>query len=132
MTYLLDTNTCICYLNGKSERLRRRIESTNLRAMALCSVVKAELFFGLYKSERQITNQNKLSDFLSQFASLPFDDAAAQAYGVIRAQLERRGEPIGPNDLLIAAIAKCHGAVLVTHNLGEFQRVDGLVCEDWE
>lgn len=132
MSYLLDANTCISYLNGKSERVRRRLESTNLRAMVICSVVRAELFFGLYKSARLLKNQQKLSDFLSQFASLPFDDAAAQTYGVIRAQLERRGEPIGPNDLLIAAIARCHDAVVVTHNLREFQRVDGLLCEDWE
>ena len=67
-----------------------------------------------------------------QFDSLPFDDAAAEAYGRLRAELARRGMPIGPNDLMIAAIALAYGFTLVTHNTSEFSRVPGLRLEDWE
>ena len=73
-----------------------------------------------------------LIHFFDGFASLPFDDRAAEAYGTIRADLERQGTPIGPNDLLIAAIGLASGAILVTHNSREFGRVAGLKTEDWE
>jgi tRNA(fMet)-specific endonuclease VapC len=70
--------------------------------------------------------------FFTEFVSLPFDDAAAQSCGQIQAHLLTRGIPIGPNDVLIAAIALANGLILVTHNTGEFSRVAGLVLEDWE
>jgi tRNA(fMet)-specific endonuclease VapC len=70
--------------------------------------------------------------FLSRFVSLPFDDRAAGVYGRVRARLEVRGTPIGPNDLLIAAIALANDVILVTRNLREFSRIDGLLVEDWE
>ena len=67
-----------------------------------------------------------------QFVSLPFDDAAASVYAIIRAHLESAGTPIGPYDLQIAAIALANGLTLVTHNTREFSRVPGLLLEDWE
>ena len=70
--------------------------------------------------------------FFSRYRSLPFDDVAADVYGRIRAELESKGTPIGPNDLLIAAIAVANDLTLVTHNTNEFSRVTGLVLEDWE
>jgi tRNA(fMet)-specific endonuclease VapC len=73
-----------------------------------------------------------LRRFSEPFSSLPFDDDAAEVYGRIRTQLEKSGKPIGPNDLLIAAIAIAHDATLVTHNTGEFSRVEDLRYEDWE
>ena len=73
-----------------------------------------------------------LQTFFNPYVSLPFDDAAAEAYGRIRADLAIRGALIGPNDLLIAAIAVASGLTLVTHNTGEFSRVAGLPLEDWE
>jgi len=132
MTYLLDTNTCVKFLNGRSEPIRRRIESTHPSGLALCSVVKAELLYGAMKGSRLADNLAKLQRFFGRFVSLPFDDSAAAAYGRIRAVLERSGLPIGPNDLLIASIAISHARTLVTHNLGEFGRVEGLNLEDWE
>jgi len=132
MTYLLDANTCINYLNGRSEPIRRRIESLRPDNLALCSVVKAELLFGAVKSGRSAENFAKLRRFFARFASLPFDDAAAEVYGRIRARLERAGSPIGPNDLLIAAIALAHQRTLVTHNQDEFGRIEELNLEDWE
>lgn len=132
MIYLLDTNTCIKYLNGRSDSIRRRLEATRPQDVVVCSVVKAELFYGAMKSRDPVTNLAKQRRFLQRFVSLPFDDRAAEAYGRIRAALERLGQLIGPNDLLIAAIAVTHNVTLVTHNIREFQRVDGLPIEDWE
>jgi tRNA(fMet)-specific endonuclease VapC len=95
-------------------------------------VVKAELFYGALKSNNPHRNLEKQRQFVDRFASLPFDDEAAEAYSQIRARLEELGTPIGPNDLMIAAIAVTNNAVLVTHNTREFGRVEGLQYEDWE
>jgi tRNA(fMet)-specific endonuclease VapC len=98
----------------------------------LCSVVKAELFYGARKSQRPQRSLEKQQQFVNYFVSLPFDDEAAEVYGQIRAELERAGTPIGPNDLMIAAIAIANDVMLVTHNAREFRRVKGLRLEDWE
>lgn len=132
MIYLLDTNTCIRFLNGQSEAIRRHMESHRAEELALCAVVKAELLYGAFKSGRREQNLAKVETFATAFMSLPFDDQAAAQYAEIRARLEQRGLPIGPNDLLIAAIAKARNALLVTHNRREFERVEGLQIEDWE
>ncbi len=132
MTYLLDTNTCIRYLNGKSESIRQSLESKRPHDIALCSVVKAELFYGAMKSANPEKNLAKQQQFAGPFISLPFEDKAAERYGQIRAKLEKLGTPIGPNDLLIAAIAVANDVTLVTHNTREFSRVEGLKLEDWE
>ncbi len=132
MTYLLDTNTCIRFPNGTSEPVRRRFETSRSREISVCSMVKAELFFGAYKSAQPERNLSRIDRFLGAFPSLPFDDNAAQEYGRIRSDLEKLGTPIGPNDLCIAAIALANELILVTHNTGEFERVDGLQLADWE
>jgi tRNA(fMet)-specific endonuclease VapC len=98
----------------------------------LCSVVKAELYFGAHRSSRKRENLVLLESLFKVYASLPFDDRAAKIYGKIRANLAASGSPIGPNDLLIASIALAGKAVLITHNTCEFQRVRGLKIEDWE
>jgi tRNA(fMet)-specific endonuclease VapC len=132
MTYLLDANTCIKFLNGQSDSVRRRFEAAAHSELVLCSVVKAELLYGAMKSARPQANLAKLQSFFERFVSVPFDDAAAEVYGRIRAQLAGQGKTIGPNDLLIAAIALSRQQTLVTHNVGEFSRVEGLELEDWE
>ncbi len=132
MKYLLDTNTCIRHLNRRSIPIIRKLSSLSSDDIAVCSVVKAELFYGAAKSdtpEKTLATQQR---FLNRFASPPFDDAAAEIYGVERARLAKLGTPIGPNDLLIAAIALANDLILVTHNTAEFGRVDGLKLEDWE
>ena len=131
MTYLLDTNTCIRYLNGTSENVRQRMEASSPEEIVLCSVVKAELIYGAFKGVRSKANLERLELFSSRFDSLPFDDEAAWRYGEIRADLERRGTVIGPNDLMIAAIGLAKEAVVVTNNQDEFSRVRGLALEDW-
>ena len=130
--YLLDTNVCIGYLNGRSRRILERLLTKTPEQVVVCSVVKAELHYGAERSRNPHDAFARLAEFLAPYRSLPFNDECASVYGRIRARLVRAGLPIGPNDLLIAATAVAFGAVLVTHNTREFSRVDGLICEDWE
>jgi len=132
MKYLLDTNACIQYLNGTSSSLRRKLESSRPDGIVLCTVVKAELFYGATKSANALKNINKLRHFLDRFISLPFDDQSAEVYGEIRTQLEKEGNVIGPYDLMIAAIALANKMTLVSHNTREFGRIKHLDLEDWE
>lgn len=129
---LLDTNVCIHLLNHAHAGILNRFRSRPPSAIALCSVVKAELLCGAYRSTRVDANLQRLRRFFSPLESLPFDDHCAGHYALIRADLAALGRPIGPNDLLIAAIARAHGATLITHNTAEFGRVSGLRLEDWE
>lgn len=130
MRYLLDTNTCIAFLKNNAQVVSH-IQCVGIDHLCLCSVVKAELWFGACKSERVQDNQQKLRAFFEVFDSLPFDDLAVEYYGDIRAKLSKIGTPIGANDLLIAAIAKAHQVTLVTHNTREFERVGDLFLADW-
>lgn len=132
MTYLLDTNTCIHYLNGTSESIRQRVKEAGPDEIVLCSVANAELFYGALKSRMAKRNLKKLTHFMNRFPSLSFDDHAARAYGRIRARLAKAGMLIGPNDLMIAAIAFACRTTLVTHNTREFSRVKKLRIEDWQ
>ena len=99
--------------------------------VALCSIVKAELYYGAFKSQQPTQTLTRLGRFINQFYSYTFDDAAAEAYGRIRADLAARGTPIGPNDFMIAAITLANTLILVSHNTREFARVAGLSLEDW-
>jgi len=132
MMFLLDTNACIRILNGSSEKLNTRLRASSPTELCTCAVVKAELYFGARKSARVHANLTLLSTLFDPWISLPFDDLAAEHYGQVRADLARLGKLIGPNDLMIASIARAHDAVLVTHNGAEFSRVVGLRLEDWE
>ncbi len=132
MTFLLDTNTCIRYLNGRAPNVLQHLQALPPAEVRVCAIVKAEMYFGAMKSVDPAHTLAQQRAFLDAFESLPFDDAAAEAYGRLRAELARRGKPIGPNDLMIAAIALAHGLIFVTHNTAEFSRVTGLRLEDWE
>jgi tRNA(fMet)-specific endonuclease VapC len=130
--YLLDTNACIRILNGTAPALTGHLRAVPRTLVRLSSVVKAELLYGARKSTRTAENLRLLERFFETIASLPFDDRCAEEYGVLREELERSGKPIGPNDLMIAATARAHRAVLVTHSVREFSRVAELRLEDWE
>ena len=132
MKFLLDTNTCIVYMKGRNLSLRQKLESTLIQDIVVCSIVKAELFYGAMKSANPPATLTRQQDFLSQFKSLPFDDIATLSFGTIRSRLEALGTPIGAYDLQIASIALANKLTLVTHNTREFNRVDGLQVEDWE
>ena len=132
MKYLLDTNTCVAFLRGTHPAVAARLSAEPPGSVVLCSIVKAELIFGALRSARPSESLRKLDVFFSGFASLAFDDTAAGHYGRMRTALANAGTPIGPNDLLIASIAISNALAVVTHNLGEFQRVPGLAVEDWQ
>ncbi|MEN8251940.1 MAG: type II toxin-antitoxin system VapC family toxin [Bacteroidota bacterium] len=130
--YLLDSNVCIHLLNERHAGIEQNFRSRSPSEIALCSIVKAELFFGARHSQRVNANLQRLKQFFAPLASLPFDDRCAEEYGQIRAELTSQGKLIGPNDLLIAAIARTHDVILVTHNTSEFSRIVGIRIEDWE
>lgn len=132
MKYLLDSNTCIIYLKFPKSAVKNRLDSLSESDIAVCSVVKSELFYGAIKSQKRGENLAKQRQFFSRFISLPFDDQSAEIYAIIRADLERKGTPIGPYDLQIAAIAMTNNLTLITHNIREFSRINGLIYEDWE
>jgi tRNA(fMet)-specific endonuclease VapC len=132
MTYLLDTNAWIQYLNKGEHPIKRRVSAVDPARIRLCSIVKAELYLGAEKSNRTNENLQTLDSLFVNLMSFDFDDQAAREYGRLRAQLEREGTPIGPNDLMIAAIALANRSTLVTHNTAEFSRIKTLQIEDWE
>jgi tRNA(fMet)-specific endonuclease VapC len=131
---LLDTNVVIALLNDRPPAVREifdeHISARNV--MLVPTVVLFELRYGIAKSTRRANNEQKLAIFLSRAVDvLAFDEEDAQVAGDIRAILAARGTPIGPYDLLIAAQALRRSAALVTSNIQEFRRVDGLVLENW-
>jgi len=130
--FLLDTNVCINLLNGRHSSIRDKFKQSNPAEIVLCSVVKAELIFGARYSAKVEDNLLLLKKFFSPLNSLSFDDRAAEEYGVIRADLSKQGKIIGPNDLMIASIAKAFDVTLVTHNTKEFSRITGLRLTDWQ
>jgi tRNA(fMet)-specific endonuclease VapC len=132
MIYLLDTNTCIGYINRRNLSVYRKITSLSPEDVVICDVVKFELYYGAYNSSRSEENLENLRKFFGDFVSLPFDGQAAVICGRVRAQLKKMGTPIGSYDIQIAAIALANNLTLVTHNTREFERVDGLQLEDWE
>jgi tRNA(fMet)-specific endonuclease VapC len=132
LLYLLDTNVCIVYLKGKSSNVNQHLKSLKRNNIAVCSMVKAELFYGSMRSNNPKKALRVQKAFVEQFISLPFDDRCALIYGKLRAKLAKEGTPIGSNDLLITSIAVAHDLILVTHNVREFSRVKGLKLEDWE
>jgi len=132
MKYLLDTNVCVNAIHQGIPKFNARFILVPPQEKAICSVVRYELFYGAYKSQRRSTSLPIIEAFLSNYVNLGFDENAARICGELRADLERKGTVIGPYDLQIAAIALAHYLTLVTHNTREFSRVPNLTLEDWE
>lgn len=130
LRYLLDTNICITVIK---ERPRPLLESFNRHAghLAISAITLSELLHGVEKSAVPERNLAVVENFCSRLDVLPYGPKASQHYGQIRVGLERRGLPIGVNDLHIAAHARSEGLTLVSNNLSEFQRVEGLMLENW-
>ncbi|SRR6266852_962870 len=131
MIYLLDTNAWIEVLNNPKGQLVAKLASHAPVDVAFCSVVLAELVVGAYKSSQPAANLSLIHHLTRQFACLAFDEASVDPYAQTRCHLEKTGQPIGPYDLQIAAIALQHSLTVVTHNVSEFSRVPGLKVEDW-
>jgi len=132
MLILPDTNVWIRHLNQAPSFVKTKLAACPPSHVALCDVVKAELYYGAFKSARREANLALLEVLFSGFDSFPFDGEAARIFGELRADLARKGTPIGPFDVQIAAIALANNCTLVTHNTDEFSRIDGLKLEDWE
>jgi tRNA(fMet)-specific endonuclease VapC len=132
MGWLLDTNAWIDYLKNPESLVRGQLMQRRPKEIFSCSIVRAELMHGALKygvpERRQLIVQN----LLAPFSSYAFDDEAAQKYAMIRHELERHGQRIGPHDLMIAAICVVHECVLVTANESEFERVPGLKIVNWQ
>ena len=128
--YLLDTNVLIA-VSKRRPGLAERLGNLHASEMLLSSVVLAEIEYGIVKSSRPDRNRQVYDALLRGFEVVDFGAAAARHYGVLRAGLERQGQVIGPNDMMIAAQAIAVDAVLVTDNVGEFSRVQGLAIENW-
>lgn len=130
MIYMLDTNICIYVINSRPEKVLARFRQERLGDIVISSVTAAELAFGVAKSG-SVRNRQALEMFLSALEILPFDESAIWHYGDLRTDLERRGQPIGTLDTMIAAHALTTNTILVTNNTREFERVPGLRLENW-
>ena len=131
LKYVLDTNLCIRVLRDRPKGLREKFNA-EASSLSISSIVLYELLYGAAKSARPVENRHAVEAFATRLEVLDFDADAAAHAGEIRADLERQGMPIGSYDLLIAGHARSRGLVVVTGNLAEFRRVEGLRCEDWE
>jgi len=131
MKYFLDTNTIIYFIKGLYPALNAKLRQTPSQSVFIPSIVVSEIEYGARKSTDYEKTIEIYRKFIEAFRVVPFDDNMSIAYGQIRAVLEKRGEIIGPNDLIIAATALSMKGTLVTRNKSEFSRVDGLTVEDW-
>lgn len=130
LRYMLDTNLCIRVLRDRPQGVRTRFNA-NAEALCLSDVVLYELLYGAERSNDPPRIRREVEHFAGRLTVLPFDSEAAAHTAEIRGDLERRGNGIGPYDLMIAGHARSRGLIVVTGNLVEFQRVLGLRCEDW-
>ncbi|MBR4825080.1 MAG: type II toxin-antitoxin system VapC family toxin [Spirochaetaceae bacterium] len=129
--YIVDSNTCIYFMKGKYPSVRDKFLSISPKDIKISSVVKGELLLGAFKSQTREQTAKKVEKFLKPFDVIDFTDKMSYDYAEIRAALEKSGNSIGANDLLIAATALNQKAILVTHNIDEFSRIQSLEIEDW-
>lgn len=131
ITYLLDTNICIYIIKKKPANVFEKFQSIIPGNIGISSITLAELQYGVSKSAFPDKNQNALQQFLIPLEIIDFDHSAAIYYGTLRSKLEKDGTPIGPLDMLIGAHAQSLKAILITNNLKEFMRIEGLKVENW-
>ena len=131
MKYMLDTNICIYAIKHKPPEVIKNFLKHNPEDICVSSITYGELMHGVEKSQAVERNRAAMILFLSSISILSFDNYAAEEYGKIRAELERKGTPIGPMDMLIAGHARSERLILVTNNTREFFRVENLEVEDW-
>ena len=129
--YLLDTNICIYIINKRSAKAIEKISNLNPSEIKISSITVAEMEYGASKSANREMNRSALKRFLSPFEIINFDTKDAEIYGIIRAELERNGNIIGPYDMQLAAQALRWNYIFVTNNIKEFQRINRLKLENW-
>jgi tRNA(fMet)-specific endonuclease VapC len=128
--YLLDTNTVSYHIANQPPQVRRKLESIEDSAVAISTVTEAELRYGVARNPSATRRRTSVESFLANATILPWDSAAAQTYGLLRAEQERMGRPLSTEDLMIAAHAVSAELILVTHDEA-FSHVAGLRIEDW-
>jgi tRNA(fMet)-specific endonuclease VapC len=131
MKYLIDTNICIYIINKRPAAVIKKFKQFELGEIGISTITVSELQYGVAKSTYRKKNEVRLEEFLAPLEILTYDQTAARVYGDIRFQLEKRGRPIGPLDLLIAAHAISQNLVLITNNDKEFKRIKKLKIENW-
>lgn len=131
MRYMLDTNICIYAIKHKPEKVFHKLQEVDPEDVCVSSVTYAELVHGVEKSAAVEKNRLALSMLLANIEIKNFDTDAADCYGKIRADLEKKGTPIGPLDMMIAGHAQSLDLTIVTSNVKEFARVDNLKIENW-
>ena len=131
MLYMLDTNICSYIIRNKPQSIKEKLKEVEKNhTVALSSIVVSELLYGATKKDSPKL-MRIVSAFIDNFIIYDYSKVSAQSYANIRTDLEKKGQIIGANDLLIASHALSLGAVLVTNNTREFERVEKLVLEDW-
>ena len=128
---MLDTNICIYIIKQKPKTIMQHFKQYQFKEIAISSIVYAELLYGVYSSQLIEKNRVALSEFTTPLTIMEFDQDAAQEYGMIRAQLTKQGNLIGGNDLFIAAHARSLSIPIITNNVREFERVEGLIVQAW-
>ena len=130
MNYLLDTDMCIYWLNGRHS-VRDKLLDVGWEQLAISVITQAELYYGAYNSSRSIDNLGRVDDFIRQLPILPLDEVSLKHFGALKVQLCQAGQPLPDFDLLIASVALAEARVLVTNNTGYYQRIPDLQLENW-
>jgi tRNA(fMet)-specific endonuclease VapC len=131
MKYLFDTNICIYLLKKHYVKIAKKVEKIGIENIFISTISIAELEFGIAKSNKPEENEDTLYKFLVPFTTVTFDHNSARLYGKIRANLQKKGTPIGNMDMLIASVALANDMTIVTNNVKEFKRVPELIVENW-
>ncbi len=131
MKYLIDTNICIYIMNHHPAEVLKRFRQLEVGEVAISSITVSELYYGAHKSNNIKQNIKRVEEFVYPFDVIAYDKNASEVYGEIRSQLEKRGQVIGPLDMLIAAHALSRDLILVTNNVQEFSRIKLLQVENW-
>ena len=131
MRYMLDTSICRYVLRSRPPSVKARFEKTGPGALAVSTVVLAELLYGAARHPKAVAIRREIADLVSRLTVIPWDEAAAEHYGALRAALEKAGTPLGAMDMMIAAHARSVGATLVSNDVRHFDRVEGLRVANW-
>lgn len=130
MNYLLDTDTCIYWLNGR-QSVRDRLLVVGWTEVGICVITAAELYYGAYNSSRVVENLTRAEQFIQHLPVLPLNDNALRRFGELKAEFRRIGRSIADFDLLIASVALAESYILVTNNTRHYERITGIQLENW-
>lgn len=130
MQYLLDTDTCIYWLNGKKS-VRDKLLEIGFQEVSICVITVSELYFGAYNSSKIKQNLTTAEIFIQNISILPLSNQTLKQFGQLKAQLRKAGTPVADFDLLIASVAITENLTLVTNNTRHYQRIPNLILDNW-